>query len=150
MSTANPHHRDPAVPGRILAGLGAQLLGVSAQAVFHVASRGAVPLLTEARTSLLDHIVSNLGVACLAWQTGRWARARTAWSEPARRAMVIGTCFQVVGAVADGVGHLAGGEQPAAFAALGLGYLLVVAGAVRAGRSSRQHCARAASARTRR
>ena len=84
---------------------------------------------------MIDHVVSNVGVACLAWQVGRWAAAGSAWANPARRLIVVGAGLEVAGAVADGVGHVAGGEQPAAFAALGLGYLLVVAGAVMASRS---------------
>lgn len=136
MSTANPPHRELAVPRLVLAGLGAQLLGVAVQAAFHMTGRGSIPILTETRTSLIDHVVSNLGVACLVWQAVRWGRARATWSCPARRVMVVGTCLEAGGAVADGVAHLAGGEQPAAFAVIGVGYLVVVVGAVLAWRST--------------
>ena len=64
---------EPAVPGLLVAGVSAQLVGVAAQAVFHLAGARVAPLLTEARTAWIDHVVSNLGVACLVWQAGRWA-----------------------------------------------------------------------------
>lgn len=134
---ADPKQREPGVPGLVLLGLGAQLLGVVVQAVFHLAGPSVAPVLTEARAFLIDHVVSNVGVVCLAGQVGRWAFARVVWSNPARRLMVVGTCLQVAGALADGVGHLVGGEQPAAFAGLGVGYLLVAAGAVLARRPRR-------------
>ena len=118
----------PRTPRLVLVGLGAQLVGVSVQAVFHLGGSAVAPVLTESRASLIDHVVSNLGVACLAWQTARWLRAGTAWWPPARRLIVAGAGLQVAGALADGASHLAGAEQPAAFAALGLGYLLAVTG----------------------
>ena len=133
-STPRTHRRAGRVPRLILAGLGAQLVGVAVQAAFHMAGAGTLPLLTESRTSLIDHVVSNLGVACLAWQSGRWIATRSAWAVPARRAIVVGTGVQVAGAVGDAAGHLAGGEQPVAMAAIGIGYLLVVGGAVSIGR----------------
>ncbi len=131
----DPRSNGP-VPRPILVGLGAQLVGVAAQAAFHL-SDGSLPVLTETRTSVLDHVVSNLGVICLASQAGRWFHRRSAWSTPGRRLMVIGTGIEVVGAVADGIGHLAGGESRAAFAAIGVGFLLVAGGAAISTRSAR-------------
>jgi 4-amino-4-deoxy-L-arabinose transferase-like glycosyltransferase len=121
-------HRDRPVPTLIVAGLGAQLVGVAAQAAFHLTS-GHLPWLTETRTSVLDHVVSNAGVLCLAWQTARWLHQRSAWSTPGRRLMVTGTGIEVAGAVADGIGHVAGGESRVAFAAIGVGFILVTTGA---------------------
>lgn len=137
------------LPRLVVAGLAAQLVGIAAQAVFHLAGTARVPLLTQGRTSLIDHVVSNIGVACLTWQAGRWITTRTAWSTPARRIIIVGTGIQLAGALADAGAHLAGGEQPAAFAAIGAGYLLVVTGALLNRRGNPSAAARLAG-RTRR
>jgi hypothetical protein len=122
----------------IWVGLGAQLVGVAAQAAFHVGGDAVAPLLTEARTSVIDHVVSNLGVACLAWQAGRWIRSGAGWVTLARRAMVVGAAVQVAGALVDAVGHVRGGEQPLGFAAIGVGYVLVAGGAIGSLRTERR------------
>lgn len=133
----NDPRGDHPVPPLILVGLGAQLVGIAAQAAFHL-SDGNLPWLTETRTSVVDHVVSNVGVICLAWQTGRWLRQRSAWATPGRRLMVMGAGVEVTGAVADGIGHVAGGEFRAAFAAIGVGFLLVAGGAATSKRYARK------------
>ncbi|GEM_PF-7124171 len=134
-----PHTRSARhapLPPLVLGGLGAQLVGVSAQAAFHL-SDGAVSWLTETRTSVVDHVASNAGVICLAWQTTRWLRDGTASSSAGRRLLVLGTAVEVAGAVADGADHLLGGESRAAFAAIGVGLLLAGGGAVVSARAGR-------------
>ncbi|MCQ9366649.1 hypothetical protein NQ036_00085 [Brevibacterium sp. 91QC2O2] len=131
----NDSRGDRPVPPLILVGLGAQIVGVAAQAAFHL-SDGNLPSLTEAGTSVMDHVISNVGVVCLAWQAGRWLRGRSAWSTLSRRLMMIGTGVEVAGAMPDGIGHVVGGEFRAAFAAIGVGFLLVSGGAMISTRSA--------------
>lgn len=115
------------VPPLAIAGVAVQLVGSGAQALFHLSGQDA-PWLTERRTSVIDHVLSNAGVLCLVWQAGRWMRSRSAWSNTGRRVMVIGVGLEAVGAIADGVGHAVGGEHRLPLVAIATGYVTVSVG----------------------
>lgn len=112
----------------VVAGLGAQVVGVSTQALWHVLLAGRDSgLLTEDRTFLIDHTISNLGVAAMV--VGAW-QLRHARPGVASRVVGAGTALEVLGAAGDMLGHLSGGESPAAFALIGTGFLVATAGVV--------------------
>lgn len=128
----------------VVAGLGAQVIGVSTQALWHVLLAGdETGLLTEDRTFLVDHTISNLGVASMV--VGAWQLRRFRPGVPAR-VVLAGTALEVLGAVGDMIGHVRGGESIAAFALIGTGFLLATGGLLADIRQQRRHTAQVAPA----
>ncbi|MDN5854939.1 MAG: hypothetical protein L0K86_19235 [Actinomycetia bacterium] len=110
----------------VVAGLAAQVVGVSTQGLWHAVLAGSDSrLLTEDRTFLIDHTISNLGVAAMAvgaWQLHKQRPGR------ATRVVLAGTALEVTGAAGDMLSHLRGGENPVAFAFIGAGFVLAAVG----------------------
>ena len=105
----------------VIAGLSAQVVGVSTQGLWHaVLANSDSRLLTEDRTFLIDHTISNLGVAAMV--VGAWQLHRLRPSA-ASRAVLTGTALEVAGAVGDMLSHFRGGESPIAFALIGAGFV---------------------------
>jgi hypothetical protein len=110
----------------VLAGLAAQIVGVSTQGLWHAVLAGSDSrLLTEDRTFLVDHTISNLGVAAMV--VGAWQLHRQRPGSPSR-AVLTGTALEVAGAVGDMLSHLRGGENPVAFALIGAGFMTAAVG----------------------
>jgi hypothetical protein len=111
----------------VVVGTAIQAAGIGAQALFHL-SGGRLPWLTERRTSVIDHTLSNAGVLCLAWQGVRWTRSGAVRVHAGRRLVAVGAGVEGAGAVADGVGHLLGGEHRLSLFAIAAGYVTVLTG----------------------
>lgn len=82
-------------------------------------------LLTEDRTFLVDHTISNLGVAAMvvgAWQLHKRCPGRLT------RVVLAGATLEVTGAAGDILSHLRAGESPAAFAFIGAGFVMAAVG----------------------
>jgi hypothetical protein len=73
---------------------------------------------TEDRTFLIDHTISNLDVVAMV--VGAWHLHRV---QPGLggRVLATGTGLEVAGAVGDMLGHVRGGESSIAFASIGAG-----------------------------
>jgi hypothetical protein len=112
----------------IVTGLLAQVVGAAAQAIWHLgADRPARDAgITINLGGLADHVISTIGVLLLVVAAIRLTGA--GWPTGARRLVQGGTLLEVVGVVIDLVAHLLGGESPVAFAAIGIGFLLVLTG----------------------
>ncbi|MPZ95017.1 MAG: hypothetical protein GEU96_08915 [Propionibacteriales bacterium] len=110
----------------VIAGLSAQVVGVATQGLWHaLLANSDSRLLTEDRTFLIDHTISNLGVAAMVVGARQLHRQRPS---AASRAVLTGTALEVVGAVGDMLSHFWGGESPVAFALIGAGFVTAVAG----------------------
>jgi uncharacterized protein YcfJ len=108
--------------------MAAQVVGVSTQALWHgLLSRSTSRLLTEDRTFLIDHTISNAGVAAMV--VGAW---RLHHEQPGRGSAIagMGTGLEVVGAIGDMLGHVRGRESPVAFASIGAGFVTAAIGLV--------------------
>lgn len=120
----------------VAAGLAAQVVGVSTQGLWHglLADRHA-GVLTEDRTFLIDHTISNAGVVCMI--VGSVLLLRRHPGTASTGLLLAGTAAETVGALVDAYAHLRGGENPVAFGLIGTGFLLAAGGVVTAWRARR-------------
>jgi hypothetical protein len=133
--TRNPAaHRDRPPLKLVFAGLAAQIVGVATQGLWHGLLAGRhVGLLTEERTFLIDHTISNAGVVCMIAGSVLWHQRQPGTA--AARLVLGGTVFETIGALLDAYSHLRGGESPIAFGLIGAGFILAVSGVVTAWRA---------------
>jgi hypothetical protein len=135
--TQHPVVRHYGPPLRLVSvGLAAQIVGVATQGIWHglLAGRRA-GVLTEDRTFLIDHTISNAGVVCMI--VGGVLLHRRYRGRAVTRLVLVGTAFETVGALLDAYSHVRGGESPVAFGLIGTGFLLAVGGVVTAWRARR-------------
>lgn len=110
----------------VTAGLATQVVGVATQGLWHGLLAGKhTGVLTEDRTFLIDHAISNAGVACMI--VGSALLARRHPGAATTRLVVGGTALETIGAVLDAYAHLQGGENPVAFGLIGTGFVLATA-----------------------